>query len=432
MNRPNILLILTDQQSASMMSCTGNPNLRTPAMDQLAADGVRFESAYCTQPLCIPQRCSLFTGLMPHETGVTFNVNGDQLRRFPMMGRIFSDAGYDTGYSGKWHLNLEVADHEHHGIRRTSNIRNNGADAGIAQDLRDFLALERSCPFLFVASFNNPHNICEAARGKELAEGEIGEASPEQHPELPGNFGPPDDEPSVIRDAQERGRGGQYPTADWDEARWRRYRWQYARLVEQVDRRIGDALAALKESGQADNTLVVFTSDHGDGNGAHRWNQKQVLYEEVVRIPFIVSGPLVDTPGHVDDRHLVSMGLDLIPTLCDYAGIPAPASLRGRSLRPLIGRSNAPWRDHLVIETEFGTFGKPYGILGRCVRTARYKYMVYSEGDPREHLADLEMDPGEMCNLAADPVHAAELGRLRTLLRDWTRDTGDARFPIPE
>jgi arylsulfatase A-like enzyme len=222
-----------------------------------------------------------------------------------------------------------------------------------------------------------------------------------------------------------------YPTVDWTPDRWRQYRWAYYRLVEKVDAQIGQLLDALRRSGQEGNTLIVFTADHGDGAAAHHWNQKQVLYEEAARVPFIVSGKNFVKAGCTDRAHLISTGLDLIPTLCDYAGIAVPAGLRGRSMRPLAeGKAPEKWRDMLVVETQFEYKGEVTGIRGRMLRTERHKYIVYSEGALREQLFDLETDPGEMTNMAVHPEKKALLEDCRARLKKWCAETGDV-FEIP-
>ena len=429
MEHRNILLITTDQQSSAMLSCSGNPDLHTPNMDSLAADGVRFEKAYAAQPLCIPQRCSWYTGLMPHQHGVTFNVNDKELRADTMMGRIFLDAGYSTGYSGKWHINVPAQDKTRHGFEWLNNVRSNGADAGVVPDFKTFLAESGRKPFIFSASFNNPHNICEAARGGPFPDGNPGMVENlKSLPPLPDNFGIPEKEPSVIREVQEMYRAGNYPTSRWDEFRWRLHRWFYCRMTEIVDRHIGELLQVLRQSGHWGDTLVVFTSDHGDGNAHHQWNQKQVLYDEAARVPFIVTQPGSGL-DNIDKTQLVNTGIDLIPTLCGLAGIDCPSHLEGLDWSEVLSRSDLPLkRDHVIVETEFGTFGKPLGYMGRAVRTERYKYMIYDRGENREFLVDMEHDPGETVNLAGPFDHRAELDRHRAFLRDYIVRTNDI-FP---
>ncbi len=430
MAQKNILLITTDQQSATMLSCTGNSDLHTPNMDSLAANGVRFEKAYVAQPLCIPQRCSWYTGLMPHRHGITFNLPDKSMAGDAMLGKVFLNAGYATGYSGKWHINIDVQDKERHGFEWMNNIRCNGADKGISSDFETFLREKGNKPFIFSASFNNPHNICEAARGGPFPDGNPGMVeNMEQLPLLPDNFLVPAREPSAIREVQKKYKATNYPTANWDETRWRLHRWYYCRLTEIVDRHIGALLEVLRLSGYSNDTLIVFTSDHGDGNAHHKWNQKQVLYDESARVPFILTQP-GSTLGIVDDRQLVNGGIDLMPTLCGLAGINCPPQLEGKNWSGMLSDPELPGqRDHVIVETEFGAFGKPHGCLGRAVRTSRYKYMVYNLGENREFLVDMEDDPGETVNLAGHPDHQKELDRHRTLLRHYIISTDDV-FPL--
>jgi len=413
-----------------MLSCAGNPHLHTPHLDALAADGVRFEKAYSAQPLCIPQRCSWYSGLMPHQHGLTFNLPGKEVDAPTMMGRIFRDAGFATGYSGKWHVQLPHVDRERHGFDWMNNVRSNGADVGIAPDFDRFLSEKDDRPFLFSASYNNPHNICEAARGGPFPDGEPGlPHNLEDLPPLPENFAIPTEEPSILREIQKKYSAKNYPVFKWDEFRWRLHRWFYCRMVEMVDAHIGDLMQVLEKHGLLQDTLIVFASDHGDGNAHHQWNQKQTLYDESARVPFFICDPGSGTHA-VDEQCLVNTGIDLIPTLCGLGGIDVPAHLSGVDWSGVLTSTPpADLPDHLVIETEFGTFGEPAGVMARAVRTPRYKYMVYSQGEHREFLADMEEDPGETRNLAGDPGAVDELERHRSLLRAYIQDTGDI-FPM--
>jgi arylsulfatase A-like enzyme len=182
-----------------------------------------------------------------------------------------------------------------------------------------------------------------------------------------------------------------------------------------VDREIGTVLEALAASGLEENTLIVFTSDHGDFDSAHKLEHKSILYEEAVRIPFIMSWKGRIGAGGIDDAHLVSNGLDLLPTLCDYAGAEMPAGRPGSSVRPLAEGKSPLWRDHVVVESE----------KGRMVRSARFKYCVYRSGRNREQFTDLENDPGEMNNLAGKAEADAEMKRHRWLLAEWVEKTED-------
>lgn len=189
----------------------------------------------------------------------------------------------------------------------------------------------------------------------------------------------------------------------------------YYRLVEIVDAEVGRVLAALDKAGLGDSTLVVFTADHGEMMGSHHMKTKQKLYEEAAAVPLIVA-----TPGGkagVDAQHLVS-GLDIMPTMLDYAGITAPASLRGTSLRPLVEGKTVPWREFVASENVSG--GE-----ARMIRTARYKYILFAEGDTREQFFDMEKDAGELRNLVNESSLVPEVARHRDLLKQWMLATKD-------
>ncbi len=422
-DRPNILFICTDQQFAGAMSCVGNGDLNTPGMDSLAEQGVRFEKAYCTQPLCCPSRASFMTGLMPHQVGVI--SNGHDLSpkaRDRAMGNLLRAGGYRCAYAGKWHI--PGATPEELGFTELCGR----GDGEVPRGCIEFLNQDHEAPFLLVASFINPHDICQWARSQPLPQGPVSDAPTEKCPNLPVNFAVPPFDAEMLR-FEQASNPRIYPVLGYSDEHWRHYRQAYYRLVEKVDAEIGVLLDGLRVSGLEEETVIVFTSDHGDGHGAHRWNQKTALYEECVRIPFIISFKGVTRAGATDETHLISMGLDLIPTLCDYAGIEAPAGLPGRSVRPLAEGAQPPdWRDELVIETCLDLGSGPHGAqsMGRALRTERYKYSVYAMGRHREQLVDLEADPGEMVNLAVDAGHREVLNDHRRRLLAWCGETGDA------
>jgi choline-sulfatase len=188
----------------------------------------------------------------------------------------------------------------------------------------------------------------------------------------------------------------------WNEKRWREHRWAYARLTEIVDAQIGSLLNAMYESGLLDKTLVVFTSDHGDMDAAHRMEHKSTLYEEACHIPLMVRPP-GGVCGRVASR-LASNGLDLLPTFCDYAGVEPPDGLLGRSLRPIIdGSDHASWRSSLPIEC----------ATGRALVTDAYKYAVYDMGSSNEQLYDLQNDPFEQRNALHDARQQQIVAALR-------------------
>jgi len=430
-DRPNVLVILTDQQNAAMMSGAGNDYLRTPAMDSLAAGGVRFERAYCTNPLCVPSRFSLMTGRMPSEIGLrnnddrTISSVPDGIKELGA-GWLLREAGYDPVYGGKVHLPRLSANDLGFDVVETDQ-RN-----GLADTCAQWIRGPHQRPFFMVASFVNPHDICfMAIRDSQANERErraierrvtecqcldlalerppgVGEeAFYSKHcPPLPGNFEPQVDEPEAIHHILEQHPFRARARREWGERRWREHRWAYARLTEMVDANVKRVLDSLSSSGLEDSTVVIFTSDHGDMDGAHRMEHKVVLYEEACRVPLIIRQPGTASAGAVCTTEPVSNGLDLLPTLCDYAGVEAPSGILGRSLRPLV-EDPIGARGHRCVPIEHE--------CGSAVVSERFKYVLYDRGAHREQLYDLQADPGETRNAAGDPDNASVLVEMREL-----------------
>jgi arylsulfatase A-like enzyme len=220
----------------------------------------------------------------------------------------------------------------------------------------------------------------------------------------------------------------QFPVGNFNPQMWQALRWGYYRLIEKVDAEIGKVLDALKAAGLEENTLIVFTADHGECAGAHGFNQKTVFNEESARVPFIVSAP-GQRAGRVSEK-FTNTGIDILPTMLDFASLPRPAKLPGVSLRPLaLDQPVASWRDDVVVQNNmsqtFPVAGNVPTTEGRMIRADRYKYCVYVHGQYRESLVDLEKDPGEMNNLARDPAHRETLLAMRERLRKWGVETRD-------
>jgi len=433
--KPNVVLIMTDQQIADGLSARmGSRYLRTPALDSLAAQGTFFTRAYAPNPLCMPSRNSIFTGRFPHETKVTDNTpmyTGMKLdaTEFPLMGSYFRQAGYETGYFGKWHLCADATQLAAHGFEK---IDTQQKDSITADRAIGFLRDRHAQPFLLVVSFLNPHNMAELTRGQPLSNGPIGEPPAlEQLPPPPTNLGAPVFEPDTMTQIRRGYYANErlFPVGDFSPSVWQAMRWGYYRLIEKVDAEIGRVLAALREQGLDENTLIVFVSDHGECAGAHGLAQKTVFYEESVRVPLIVRPP-GRTQARTSDV-LVNVGVDLLPTLLEYAGAKQPAKLPGRSLGPLVrGEPVTDWREAVVVGNEMSQGGKVDGFVpiteGRMVRTERYKYCVYVHGERRESLVDLINDPGEMVDLASDPAYRPIVLAHREKLRRFAAEHGDA------
>jgi arylsulfatase A-like enzyme len=446
---PNIVLLIADQHNADALGCAGYSFVKTPALDSLASTGVRFRNTYCTYPVCMSSRASLMTGRWPHELkkiradekseraseGKKKRNNEGKQANPPgvSLGSLMKEAGYQTAYFGKWHVGgvNSSADNPWHGFDIIEDGRH---DVATADNAIRFMKAKHEGPYFVVVSFLNPHDICEWARMRSgihdvMKNGEVSLEPPlAKCPPLPSNFEIPPDEPEIVGLRRNSAPQGAHPTLNWGPTEWRQYRWAYARLIEKADEQIGRLLDALKATGQQERTLVAYTSDHGDGNAGHHWNQKMVLYEEAVRIPLILSWPGHTIRGKVDTDHLVSMGLDILPTLVDYAGIEAPVELTGNSLRPWadLGYGNAPkeGRVYVVVEVEYNDlFPGEKGVQGLLCRSSGFTYLCYGYGKNPEQLFDVQADPGQTTNLVAHPKYQATLTQHRQWIREWVKET---------
>lgn len=432
--RPNILFIFTDQQAAQALSCAGNPLVNTPNMDRLAARGVRFTRNYCPDPICGPSRSAMITGRMPHETGVVFNNDAPDLS-IANYGERLREAGYDTTWIGKWHLpksfdpshqipgfrNVPVPE----GMRWPALARGDLTDmhfAGEAYRLLRFEMTKHSNPWCLTVSLHNPHDICYECMDTTP----LPYLNLDRYPPLPANFQPAPDQPSILADSKDEMISGQEMTftRDWSEERWRAYLDAYYRMTQSVDYAIGVILDGLEESGLADQTLVVLSSDHGEGMASHQWVCKNAFYEDVVSVPLIASWPGRIPEGATND--MLASGLDLAPTFCDYAKASAEG-MSGISLRQAMESGQPAERE--AVFAELTLYPKERPTRGRMVRTDRYKYYVLDRGENCEQLFDLQNDPGEQHNLTTDPAHAETRQHHRQLLARWCQSTNDT-FPL--
>ena len=403
----NILLIYTDQQHIDTIAASGCRHVQTPALDRLKTNGVSFTQSYSANPVCSPARSAVFTGRTSCEACV--HVNGRPIRSgIPNLGQWFSEqTDYETFYAGKWHLPRTY----------TSNISgfnviNTGiggfgylCDTAMSRACEGFLRnRSKSKPFLLAASFMQPHDICEWLRLNMNNPGEL--RYPElagELPELPENFDFDKYEPEST---MKRRLGNEPFKGNWDKEHWRYYRWSYYRHIEHLDAEIGRILKALEDRGYMNDTLVVITSDHGEGMGHHQMVRKSSFYDEAARVPLLFSWPGQVAENKTDQVHLAS-GMDIMPTLCDYAGIRPPANMRGVSLRPILEGGNGASRESIVSEGNTNT--------GRMLRTQDFKYIKYVD-DPVEQLFDMKNDPGETRNLAPDAHYGPTLAAHRGLL----------------
>ena len=393
---PNILLISTDQWHAEAFGHLGSPFVSTPHSDRIAARAVRFKCAYAADPVCAPSRTSWLTGRMPVEHGVI--GNGKRIVDSMIdMGQWFGQHGYETAHLGKWHTSGRNPAQSHdfnHGMHPAGQY----ADGSVAQMATSYL-LSRNTrkPFMAHVAFMNPHDICQVSCF-HTGNGNL-PVDPALLPPLPDNFRARPDEPKILlRKVRNSPRRIQYKS--WDDQDWRVYIWMYYRYCEMVDAAIGRVLDALDASGEAENTLLVYTSDHGEGLGHHGLFTKAFLYDSAARVPFYVSYPDHMQPGITQETIPVS-GIDLFPTFCNAAGIPMPPDLCGEDFIAQY-QQGARSREALVTSASFG---------GHMVRDDRYKLIRYND-DPTVQLFDLKDDPGETRNIAAkQPRRVTDLWR---------------------
>ena len=397
MDRPNILFIHVDQMHFQAMSAYGNPHVKTPAMDRMAADGCSFMTSYTAMPQCCPARASWYTGRMSSEHGVPAN-GCNLLPDLPDLGQwLTKQGGYEAVYAGKWHVPGRNVGESFDVIFGYG--KGEYADVGIARACMGFLAnYKGDRPFFLNAGFMNPHDCCYTA-GARGGQGKFRFAKEidDQLPPLPKNF---------WKNPKYAGR-----TPGWQEIDWRYYIYVYYRWVEMVDAEIGRLYDALISSRFADNTVVVFAADHGDGLAFHGNISKGYLEEEAWRVPTIIVDPGKATKGKRDEGHL-PIGVDISATICDYAQVPMlPKMTIGKSLRPLVeGKKVDKWREYIVGESFLGT-----GQVG--VRDKQHKTIFYCDGPTK--VFDLEEDPLEMNDLSATADGKAVMARHKDNLREY-------------
>jgi len=430
-DHPNILFILTDQQTISAMGAYGNPYLNTPNMDALAAAGIRFRQSYCTSPGSSPSRSSIFTGMYPHQTGVNYNSQKPD-SSIQNMGDLFRAAGYKTIFGGKWQL-PETYPHttgldsipgflliDFLSPEKTTG-KGSETDAPLADAMVKQLQRHPAAPWMMVVSLQSPQDITFVPAQKNSY---LPAVNTESEPPLPVNFESDPSEPQFLRDCRRRSgyENELFLTSKYNSTDWRNYLFQYYRMVEKADLEIGKIISMLEKQGYDENTLIVFTSDHGEGSAAHRWAGKLSPYEEAVKVPLIISWFGKDFNRRVDERHLVS-GIDILPTMLDYAGLEIPESLEGRSLKPIIENPDTSFREFIF--SEIAPDPAFPDRLGRMVRYYNYKYILYSYGTPNEQLFDLKNDPGETQNLANTLQNREMKDFLSSRLSLWMKEKKD-------
>ncbi|MFW6154509.1 MAG: sulfatase-like hydrolase/transferase [Planctomycetota bacterium] len=447
--RPNIVVVITDDQRFDAMSCMGHPFLETPNLDRLRREGVLFANAFVTTSLCSPSRASFLTGTYAHTHGVMLNATNDyDPAKTPSFCQLLRDrGGYRTGFVGKWHLDSdrddprEGFDHwvsfKGQGVYVDPEINVNGErskQTGYTTDvltdhadrwIRRQAAGER--PFCLYLAHKAVHAPFKPAPRHEGTYADVKLDPPPSFRDA--RRGKPawkrtrHPSPLRLRSSVEPEVLDAQPPREWKPKRYHR---GYMEAILAVDEGVGTLLDTLDELGIADDTVVVFTSDNGFFLGEHRGlGDKRLSYEESMRIPLLLRYPRLTKAGGTIDEMMLN--IDLGPTLLDLAGVkPAPV-MQGLSAAPLLAGRTTDWRKSFLYE--YWRDLTPVVPRTICVRTDRWKYTRYPDLDQHE-LYDLKTDPHEMANLADRPEHAGRVAELRTELERLMRETGYRAQPV--
>lgn len=410
MKRPNFVFILCDDLRKGALSSEGHPFAKTPHIDRIAREGMTFRNAFVTTPVCSPSRASFLTGQFAHTHGVVKNTRYEELsHRLITWPRLLNGAGYETGYVGKWHMGQD--DNARPGFDHWVSFKGQGeyfdpalningkqsAAKGYTTDIIsdhavEFVKRPHAKPFALYVGHKAPHGPFQVAeRHRTLFEGQkiTRAASARETVDL-------QNKPALARYADG-------PMKDDNILK-------QLRMMTALDEGIGRLFAALKASGQLENTVFVFSSDHGYFWGEHGLAEKRFAYDEALRVPFLVRFPRGVKAGSFSDQMVQS--IDLAPTFLELGGAPIPAHIQGRSLVPLLrGQAPRDWRTSILAEFE-PTAKEPLPAW-QAARSADWKYIRYA-GQPKfDELYDLKNDPLETKNRAADASKAGDLKRMR-------------------
>lgn len=398
----NVLWLMSDEHSTHAAGWLGNPLIRTPALDGLAKRGAAFTSAYCQNPICVPSRASFLTGRMPSNVGV-FGNDGGLRQGVPTMATVFKQAGYLTQWIGKTHWGGQSgfdsphgSDDEVTGAALRRQITRSPADAMVATwpvsaegdtetknfALR-FLEGNHNKPFFAGVSFRKPHFpfvVQEEFYRLYQDRVEVPKVTPNALKDL-----------SRLSQSEREG----YGFAKLTDAQIRKARAVYFGMVTYMDSLIGEILRKVDELGLKENTIILYTADHGEMAGEHGLWYKNCFYEAGAGVPLILSVPKRTRAGTKVEAPVMNM--DLFPTLCELCGVPAPEGLEGTSLLPLLEGQDDGKNRYALSENFRG------GFAGRMIRAGDWKYCCFRED--REQLFDLRNDPAEVDDQAGNPRH---------------------------
>jgi N-acetylglucosamine-6-sulfatase len=443
--RPNVVVVLVDDMRWDDMAAAGHPFIETPHMDRLSREGARFTNAFATTPLCSPSRASLLTGQYPHTNGIIDNTARPS-HDLPIFPRELQRAGYRTGFFGKWHMGNDASprqgfDHwvglpgQGEAIDPSLNV--DGATVNVPGYTTDILTdyVERFIdrpsddPFLVYLAHKAIHpNVVQRDDGSvvPLADQPGGFVAAERHrgryagqtmPRRASAFQTPVGKPALLRRIDDLPPLGRATATSDDEIRGR------LEMLLAVDESLGRILSALERKGVLDDTVVVFTSDHGYFYGEHGLNEERRLaYEETIRIPLLVRYPRLVPAGTAPDR--LALTIDLAPTVLALAGLQPGPAVQGRSLVPLLQNAAGDWRGSFLVEYFSDTVFPRIRNMGYvAARTTRHKYIRYRELEGMDELYDLEQDPYERTNIIDRPDASATRQAMQAELRRLLEET---------
>ncbi|MDB6136820.1 MAG: hypothetical protein JWM59_5063 [Verrucomicrobiales bacterium] len=425
--RPNFVFVLADDMRWNVLGCMGDRMVRTPAIDALAAQGVLFSNHFCTTSICCVSRASILSGQYTRRHGISdFSTPFTPQQWARTWPALLRQAGYRTGFIGKFGVGdakaiqakAEAFDFwrgepgqggewfiDPQDPARTHTTARDGSQA-----LEFLEGCDAAQPFCVSISFNAPH----ARDGKPREfQPDLREESLYTGTVIPQP--PTADEaffqrlPDFVRASEGRRRWERrFATDEMFQTTMR----DYYRLITGLDREVGRIVEELKKRGLADNTVIVFTSDNGWAAGDRGLADKWFPYEESIRLPLVVFDPRLPAAARGRTCGAMTLNIDFAPTFLTMAGLPVPEGMQGRDLTPLLaGKAPADWRTEFFYEHHFGPKIIP---PSEGVRTLRWSYLRWLAPNPeQEELYDLDADPLESKNLAADPAHADTLQSLR-------------------